>query len=88
MADALEETESVVLGEGLEEVLDGGAAAAGLLDELGNNGGLVLGAQGRGGEDGVELGILVRNGAEGSEGLGGRVESRRLGRSSVLNKDN
>ncbi len=84
VADALEEAESVVVGKSLEEALDGGAAAAGLLDELGDNGGLVLGAQGRGGEDGVELGVLVGNGTEGGERLGGRIESRRLGGSSVL----
>lgn len=88
VADALEEAESVVLGEGFEEVLDGGTAAAGLLDKLGNNGGLVLGAQGRGSENVVELGVLVGNGTEGSKGLGGRVESRRLGGSSVLKGNN
>lgn len=84
VADALEEAKTVVLSERLEEVLDGGAAATGLLDKLGNNGRLVLGAQGRGGENAVELGVLVGNGAERGEGLGGWVESRRLGGSSVL----
>lgn len=83
MADALEEAQSVVLGEGLEEVLKGGAAA-GLLDELGDNGRLVLGAQGGGGEDVVELSILVDNGTEGGEGLGGRVEGGSLCGGSVL----
>lgn len=84
VADALEEAQAVVLGEGVEEVLDGGAAAAGLLDQLGDDSRLVLGAQGRGGEDLVELGVLVDNVAEGGEGLGGRVEGRRLGGGSVL----
>lgn len=85
MADALEEAEAVVGGEGVEEVLEGGAVAAGLLDELGDDGGLVLGAQGRGGEDVVELGVTVDNGTEVGQGLGGRLEGRALSGSSVLN---
>lgn len=84
VADALEESESVVGSESLEEVLDGGSVAAGLLDQFGYNGRLVLGAQGRGAEDGIELGVFLADGTEGSEGLGCRVEGRGLGSSSVL----
>lgn len=84
LADAAEEAEAVVLGEDLEETLDGGGVAASLLDELGDDGGLVLGAQGRGGEDGGKLNILLDDGAEGGEGLGRGFEGRRLGRGSVL----
>lgn len=83
-ADAAEEAEAVVLGEGLEEVLEGGAVAAGLLDELGDDGGLVLGAQGRGRQDAGELNILLDDGAEVGEGLGRGLEGRRLGSGSVL----
>ena len=74
LADALEEAQSVVLGKGLEEVLDGRAAGAGLLGELGDNGRLVLGAQRGSGQDGSKLVVLFDNGAEAGEGLGGGIE--------------
>lgn len=83
--DAGEEAESVVLGEGVEEVLDGLAGGAGLLDELLNDGGLVGVGQGRGGEDGDQLGVLLEEGAEVGEGVGRGVEARGLDGSRVLN---
>jgi hypothetical protein len=84
LADALEEAEAVVLGESGEEVLDGGGAGAGLLLELGNDGGLVLGAQGRGRKDSGQLGVLLDDGGEAGEGLGGGVEARGLDGRGVL----
>lgn len=83
-ADALEEAEAVVLGEGGEEVADGFAGGAGLLLELGNNGRLVLGAQGGGGQDGGQLGVLGDEGVELGEGLGCGVERGRLDGGGVL----
>lgn len=83
-ADAGEEAQSVVGGEGVEEVLDRLAAGAGLLDELLNNGRLVLLAQSRGAEDGSELDILLEDGGELGEGLGRCVEAGSLDRRRVL----
>lgn len=76
LANALQKAQSVVLGKGLEEVLDGRVAAASLLGELGDNGRLVLGAQRGSGQDGTELLVLFENGAEVSEALGGGIERR------------
>lgn len=84
LADAAEEAQAVVLGEGLEEVLDGGVAGAGLLGELGDDVGLVLGGQGRGRQDGGELGILLEEGAELGDGVGGGIEGGGLGGGRVL----
>lgn len=82
--DTGEETEAVVLGEGVEEVLDGLARDAGGLDELGDNGALVGGAQGGGTEDGRQLGVLLDEVAEGGDGLGRRLEGGGLDGGSVL----
>lgn len=87
VADTLEETEAVVLGESVEEVLDGGFLAARLLNELGDDGGLVLGGESRGRQDGSELSILLEDVAEVGEGLGSGLEGRRLGSGSVLEID-
>ena len=84
LADTLEEAETVVLGEGVEEVLDGGGAGAGLLGELGDDGGLVLVAQGRGLEDGGQLGVLLDDGGEAGQGLGGGIEAGGLDGRGVL----
>ena len=86
--DTGKETEAVVLGEGVEEVLDGLALDASGLDELGNDGGLVGGAQGRGGENGRELGVLLDEVGEGGDGLGGGIEARGLDGGSVLQRVN
>lgn len=85
LGDAGEEAEAVVLGESGEEVLDGLlGAGAGLLGELGDDGGLVLGGQGGRGEDGGQLGVLGEDGVEGGQGLGRGVQGRGLGGGGVL----
>lgn len=84
---AVQETQSVVLGEGVEEVLEGGTAGTGLLDELGHDGRSIGGGQGRGGEDGNQLGVLLDNGAELGELLGGGIEGGSLGGRGVLKID-
>lgn len=75
LGDALEQSKAVVLGEGLEEVLDGGVAAAGLLGKLGDDGGLVLGAERWRGQDARQLRVLLEQRAEVGEGLGRGVEA-------------
>ena len=84
LADATQETQTVVLGKGIEEVLDGRSAGAGLLGELGDDGGLVLGAERGSGKNLGELGVLLDDVAQGGEGLGRRLEGRRLGSGRVL----
>lgn len=84
LSDALQETQSVVLGEGVEEVLEGGAAGTGLLDELGNNRRLVGGGQGGSREDSGELGVLVEDAAQLGELFGGGIEGGSLGGRGVL----
>lgn len=84
LADALQETQAVVLGERAEEVLDRLAAGAGLLGQLGDNGGLVLGGEGGSGQDLRQLGVLLDNGVEVAEGLGRGIEGRGFGGGSVL----
>ena len=76
LADTTEDAKTVVLGEGVEEVLDGGVlASARLLGELSDDGRLVLGGEGRSGEDGGQLGILLHERTEACDGAGGRVEA-------------
>lgn len=58
-ADASEQGQAVILGQGAQEVLDGLAAGASALLELGDNGRLVAGGQRRGLEDGGQLGVLL-----------------------------
>lgn len=84
LADALQETQAVVLGERAEEVLDRLAAGAGLLGQLGDNGRLVLGGEGGSGQDLRQLGVLLDNGVEVAEGLGRGIEGRGFGGGSVL----
>lgn len=84
---AVQETQSVVLGEGVEEVLEGGTAGTGLLDELGHDGRSVGGGQSRGGEDGNQLGVLLDDGAQLGELLGGGIEGGSLGGRGVLKID-
>lgn len=85
VADAGQEAQAVVLGEGLEEVLDRLVAGAGLLGELLDDGLLVGLGQGRRREDGDQLGVLLEEGAEVGEGRGGGIEVRGLDGGSVLN---
>ena len=77
LGDALEYAEAVVLGEGGEEVLDGvvGGGAEGL-GQLGDDGVLVGLLQGRGLEDGGQLGVFGVQGTEGAQGLSGRLQRR------------
>lgn len=85
LADTVEGTETVVLGKGLEEVLDDtGLVSTGDLGELLNNGLLVGVAESGGTEDVDELLVGLQGLAEGSDGAGGLVEGRGLGGSSVL----
>lgn len=58
LRNTLEDAQAVVVGQGLQEVLDGLAAAGSLL-ELGDDGGLVGIGESRGAQDGGELGILL-----------------------------
>lgn len=87
LSDALQEAQSVVLGEGVEEVLEGGAAGTGLLDELGNNRRLVGGGQGGSGQDSAQLGVLVEDAAQLGELFGGGIEGGSLGGRGVLKID-
>jgi hypothetical protein len=84
LANTAEQSEAVILREGLEEVLDGLAAGAGLLRELGDDGALVLGLEGRRGQDVLELDVAGDDLAEGVEGPGGRVEGGGLDGGRVL----
>jgi hypothetical protein len=83
-ADAGQQTQAVVLGESSEEVLDGLARGAGILLQLGDDGALVGGGQGRGLEDSDELRVLLEEAAEGGEALGGGLEGRGLDGGRVL----
>jgi len=82
--DAGEETETVVLGQGGEEVLEGGAGSTRGLLELGNDAALVGGSQAGGAEDGDQLGVLLDDGAELLDRLGSRLEGRGLDGGRVL----
>jgi hypothetical protein len=85
LADGLKGTETVVLGQGEEEVLqDVTLVGTGDLLELGDD--LELVGMGEGGstEDGTQLGVGLQGLAEGGDGLGGLVEGGGLGGSSVL----
>lgn len=87
VADTLQDAQSVVLGQGGQEVLDGVVGARGTegLLQLGNNGALVGIGQSRSAQDGGELGVLGNDIVQGAERLGGRVERGGLGGGSVLN---
>lgn len=85
-ADALQDGEAVVLGQGLEEVLDRlvvGGHGGGLFELL-NDLVLVRGGEGGRVQDRGELGVLCEDGGQGGEGLGRRVEAGGLGCCGVL----
>jgi hypothetical protein len=85
LADTLEGSKTVVLGQSLEEVLDDvGLVGTGNLLELLDDLLLVGNGQGRSAEDGDQLGVGLQGLAEGSDGLGGLVEGSGLGGGSVL----
>jgi hypothetical protein len=85
LADTLEGAETVVLGKGLEEVLDDtGLVGTGDLGELGDDGLLVGVGQGGGAEDGGQLLVGLEGLAEAGDATGSLVEGGRLGGGSVL----
>lgn len=88
LADTLEGAETVVLGESLEEVLDDtglvGLVSTGDLEELLNDGLLVLVGEHRGAEDADELLVTLEGLAEVGDSTGSLVESSGLGGSGVL----
>ena len=89
LADTLEQTETVVLSEGVEEVLEdvglvGTSNLLQLLDDLL----LVTDSEGRGGDDAGQLAVGLEELTEAGEGLGGLVEVGGLGRGSVLHNTN
>ena len=80
-----DEAQSVVLGEGGEEVLNGLVLGVDLLCELINDSLLVGLGEGRGVQDGGELGVLLEESAELVEGIGSSIDAGRLDGGSVLN---
>lgn len=86
LADAREDGEAVVLGQGAEKVLDRLVAGGhrGRLLELRHDLALVAGRQGRGVQDRRQLGVLGEDGGQRGEGLGGLVERRGLHGGGVL----
>lgn len=85
LADSLQGTETVVLGKGSEEVLeDVGLVGTSDLLELGDDLLLVGVGEGRGTEDGDQLGVGLQGLAELGDGLGGRIEGGGLGGGGVL----
>lgn len=88
VADTLEETETVVLSQSSEEVLEdvalvGTGNLLQLLDDL-----LLVGdSEGRGGDDGGQLAVGLEGLTEAGESLGGLVEAGGLGRGSELYRE-
>jgi hypothetical protein len=83
--DIVQQTETVVLSERGKEVLEDVAlVGTGNLLELRDDGLLVGGREGRGGDDAGELGVGLKGSTEVVQGLGGSVEGGRLGGGSVL----
>lgn len=88
LANTLQSTQTVVLGKGSEKVLqDIALIGTSNLLELDNDLLLVGVGQGRGTEDGGQLLVGLQGLTEGSDSLGGGVESGGLGRSSVLERE-
>ena len=85
LADAFKGTETIVLGEGVEEVLeDIGLVATGNLLELLDDLLLVGIGKGRSVEDGSQLLVALQGLTKRSNGLRGLVEGSGLGRSGEL----
>lgn len=83
--DIVQQTKTVVLGERGKEVLEDVAlVGTGNLLELRDDGLLVGGREGRGGDDAGELGVGLEGSTEVVQGLGGSVEGGRLGGGGVL----
>lgn len=83
-AHASEQRKTVVLGQCIQEVLDGRAAGASVLLELGDDGRLVAGSQRRGLENSGQLGIPLDQAAQLAQRAGGRLEGRGLDGGRVL----
>lgn len=86
LAHALQETQSVVVGEGGQKVLDCDVLvrASGVLLQLGHDLGLVLGTESWGTKDGRQLGIFVVYVVQGADSLCDDVERGSLHGCSVL----
>ena len=84
-ADGSQQGEAVVLGKGVHEVLDDLASGTGALLKLGHDGALVGGGETRGGQDGSQLGVIIEEASERSNGLGGRLERGGLHGRGILN---
>lgn len=85
LTDALKEAETVVLSQGLQEILDDVAlVVTGDLLEFLDDLLLVAGAEGGGSDDAGQLAVGLEGLSEAGESLGRLVESGGLGRGSVL----
>jgi len=86
LADALQHAQAVVLGQRLEEVLDGVALVlnADLARELVDDAVLVGGAEGWGEHDVLQLGVALEHRSDVFEGFGDGVEGLLLGGCGVL----
>lgn len=82
--DLVQQTETVVLSECAKEVLDKVTLVSSDLLELRDDGLLVGGSEGRGGDDAGELGVGLEGSTEVVQGLGGGIEGGSLGGGSVL----
>jgi hypothetical protein len=84
LADALKDGETVVGGQGLEELLDGLVGAAGGLLELSNDLLLVLDGKSGRSQDVLQFGVLLESRVEVLHGLGDGIEGGGLGGCGVL----
>lgn len=84
LADTLQQTQTVVLSKGLEEVLDNVTLVTGKLLELLDDLGLVGGSQGGSGDETGQLAVGLEGLAENGEGLGGLLKVGGLGGGSEL----
>lgn len=84
LTDTLQQTQAVVLSEGLKEVLDNVTLVTGELLELLDDLGLVGGSQGGSGDETGQLAVGLEDLAESGEGLGGLLKVGGLGGGSEL----
>lgn len=84
LAHTLEQTQTVVLSQGRQEVLDNLALVAGQSEELLHDLLLVGDGQGRGRDDGRQLAVSLEGGAQAGEGASGLVQGGGLGGGGVL----
>lgn len=81
--NTVDQSETVVLGHNLEEVLDC-LVGVGALDDLSNDAGLVFSGESRGRKNGAKLLVLGEGGLELLEGLIGALEAGGLRAGGVL----